>query len=82
LTAWKVVGQFEFTSLRQRLHSFRGFLKSAGFSAVESLDSFEVAAVPSLNQTLVLELARSEYVARRKNIIGSATRNRQTHVAL
>ncbi len=36
---------------------------------VKSLDSFDFAALPSLNKTLVLELARSEYVARRENLI-------------
>jgi DNA replication protein DnaC len=44
-------------------------IKEAKFPAVKSLDSFEFAAIPSLNKTLVLELARSEYVARRENII-------------
>jgi hypothetical protein len=39
--------------------------------AVKSLDSFEFAAALSLRstKTLVLELARSEYVVRRENII-------------
>src|SRR6266446_527440 len=35
----------------------------------KSLDSFEFAAIPSLNKTLVLELARCEYVACRENVI-------------
>jgi hypothetical protein len=37
----------------------------------KSLDSFDFAAIPSLNKTLVLELARSEYVTRRENIIAA-----------
>jgi hypothetical protein len=37
-------------------------IKEARFPAVKSLDSFDFAAIPSLNKTLVLELARSEYV--------------------
>ena len=37
-------------------------IKEARFPAVKSLDSFDFAALPSLNKTLVLELARSEYV--------------------
>jgi DNA replication protein DnaC len=43
----------------------------ARFPVVKSLDSFDFAAIPSLNKTLVLELARarSEYVTRRENII-------------
>ena len=44
-------------------------IKEARFPAVKSLDSFDFAAIPSLNKTLVLELARSEYVTRRQNII-------------
>jgi hypothetical protein len=45
----------------------------ARFPAVKSLDSFDFAAIPSLNKTLVLELARSEYVARRGTSSRSAT---------
>ena len=44
-------------------------IKAAKFPAVKSLDSFDFLALPSLNKALVLELARSEYVARRDNII-------------
>jgi DNA replication protein DnaC len=44
-------------------------IKEARFPAVKSLDSFDFAAIPSPNKTLVLELARSEYVTRRENII-------------
>jgi DNA replication protein DnaC len=44
-------------------------IKEARFPAVKSLDSFDFAAIPSLNKTLVLELVRSEYVTRRENII-------------
>jgi hypothetical protein len=36
---------------------------------VKSLESFDFTAIPSLNKTLVLELARSEYVAGRENVI-------------
>jgi hypothetical protein len=48
-------------------------IREARFPAVKSLDSFDFAAIPSLNKTLVLELARSEYVTRRENIIAVAT---------
>jgi len=44
-------------------------IKEAKFPAVKSLDSFDYLALPSLNKALVVELARSEYVARRENII-------------
>jgi DNA replication protein DnaC len=44
-------------------------IKAAKFPTVKSLDSFDFAALPSLNKALVIELARSEYVNRRENII-------------
>src|SRR3954465_10898700 len=42
-------------------------IRQARFPAVKSLDSFDFAAIPSLNKMLVLELARCEYVERREN---------------
>jgi hypothetical protein len=48
-------------------------IKEARFPAVKSLDSFDFAAIPSLNKTLVLELARSEYAIRRKTSSQSVT---------
>ena len=49
----------------------------------KSLDSFEFAAIPSLNKTLVLELARCEYVARRENVIAVGNSGTgKTHIAL
>ena len=44
-------------------------IKEARFPAVKSRDSFDFLALPSLNKTLALELARSEYVLRRENVI-------------
>src|SRR3712207_7810518 len=40
-------------------------IREARFPAVKSLDSFDFAAIPSLNKMLVLELARGAYVERR-----------------
>jgi DNA replication protein DnaC len=58
-------------------------IKEARFPAVTSLDSFDFTAIPSLNKTLVLELARSEYVARRENVIALGNSGAgKTHVAL
>jgi len=58
-------------------------IKEARFPAVTSLDSFDFTAIPSLNNTLVLELARSEYVARRENVIALGNSGAgKTHVAL
>ena len=55
-------------------------IKAAKFPTVKSLDSFDFAAFPSLNKALVMELARSEYVERRENII--AVGNSETHIGL
>ena len=58
-------------------------IKAAKFPTVKSLDSFDFAAVPSLNKALVMELARSEYVARRENIIAVGNSGTgKTHVGL
>ena len=58
-------------------------IKEARFPAVKSLDSFEFTAIPSLNKSLVLELARSEYVGRRENIIAVGNSGTgKTHIAL
>ena len=58
-------------------------IRAAKFPAVKSLDSFEFTAIPSLNKMLVLELARSEYVLRRENIIALGNSGvGKTHIAL
>ena len=58
-------------------------IKEASFPAVKSLDSFDFTAIPSLNKTLVLELARSEYVSRRDNVIALGNSGTgKTHIAL
>jgi DNA replication protein DnaC len=58
-------------------------IKAARFPAVKSLDSFDFAAIPSLNKLLVLELARCEYIARRENVIALGNSGTgKTHVAL
>jgi DNA replication protein DnaC len=58
-------------------------IKEARFPAVKSLDSFDFAALPSLNKPLVLELARSEYVTRRENIIAVGNSGTgKTHIGL
>jgi DNA replication protein DnaC len=58
-------------------------IKEARFPAVKSLDSFDFTAIPSLNKTLVLELARSEYIARRENVIALGNSGTgKTHIAL
>ena len=43
--------------------------KAARFPVVKSLETFEFRAIPSVNTRLVLELARSEYLDRRENVL-------------
>jgi DNA replication protein DnaC len=58
-------------------------IKEARVPSVKSLDSFDFAAIPSLNKTLVLKLARSEDVTRRENIIAVGNSGTgKTHIGL
>jgi DNA replication protein DnaC len=60
-----------------------GRIKAARFPAVKSLDSFDFAALPSLNKALVMELARSEYIERHQNIIAIGNSGTgKSHIAL
>jgi DNA replication protein DnaC len=58
-------------------------IHQAHFPVVKSLDSFHFLAMPSLNKTLVLELARCEFLQRRENVLllGNSGTGK-THVAL
>lgn len=58
-------------------------IHQARFPVVKSLDSFHFLALPALNKTLVLELARCEFLARRENVLllGNSGTGK-THVAL
>ena len=58
-------------------------IKAAKFPTVKSLDSFDFAAFPRLNKALVMELARSEYVERRENVIALGNSGTgKSHIAL
>jgi DNA replication protein DnaC len=58
-------------------------IKAAKFPATKSLDSFDFKAIPSLNKALVMELARSEFIERRENIIAlGPSGTGKTHIAL
>jgi DNA replication protein DnaC len=58
-------------------------IKAAKFPAIKSLESFDFDAIPTLNKKLVLDLARSEFVDRRENIIALAPSGvGKTHVAI
>jgi DNA replication protein DnaC len=58
-------------------------IHQARFPVVKSLDSFQFLAIPSLNKTLVLELARCEFLPRRENVLllGNSGTGK-THLAL
>lgn len=58
-------------------------IRAARFSVLKSLDSFDFLAMPSLNKTLVLELARCEYIGRKENVLALGNSGTgKTHVAL
>lgn len=58
-------------------------IRQARFSQVKSLDTFDFAAQPSLNKSLVLELARGEWIEKRQNCIAlGPSGTGKTHVAL
>jgi DNA replication protein DnaC len=44
-------------------------IAQAHFPYLRTLDQFEFSAIPSLNHTRVLELAKGEYLSRQENII-------------
>ena len=58
-------------------------IRQAKFPVVKTMDSFDFLAIPSLNKTLVLELARCELLARRENVLllGNSGTGK-THIAL
>ena len=58
-------------------------IRQARFPVVKTMDSFDFLAIPSLNKTMVLELARCEFLARRENVLllGNSGTGK-THIAL
>src|ERR1700720_1579358 len=44
-------------------------IRQAKFPVVKTMDSFAFLAIPSLNKTLALELARCEFLPRRENVL-------------
>jgi DNA replication protein DnaC len=53
------------------------------FPVIKTMDSFDFLAIPSLNKTMVLDLARCEFLARRENVLllGNSGAGK-THIAL
>ena len=58
-------------------------IQQAKFPVVKTMDSFDFLAIPSLNKTMVLELARCEFLTRRENVLllGNSGTGK-THIAL
>ncbi len=44
-------------------------IRQAKFPVIKSLDTFDFAAIPGLNKSLILELMRCEWIDKRENII-------------
>src|SRR6202030_1055322 len=58
-------------------------IRQAKFDVVKSLDTFDFLAIPSLNKSLVLDLARCEFIERKENILALRnSRTGKTHIAL
>ena len=58
-------------------------IKTAKFPVLKSLETFEFRSIPSLNESLVLELAQSEYLDRRENVLALGNSGTgKTHLAL
>src|SRR5947207_10866378 len=58
-------------------------VREAKFPTIKDLESFDFAALPSLDQALVLDLARCEYIGMHENVIaiGNAGTGK-THIAV
>ena len=58
-------------------------IRQAKFDVVKSLDTFDFLAIPSLNKSLVLDLARCEFIERKENILALGNSGTgKTHIAL
>ena len=67
---------------RERRASERRF-RQAKFDMVKSLDTFDFLAIPSLNKSLVLDLARCDFIERKENILALGNSGTgKTHIAL
>ena len=75
------LAELELIDRHQRMVQRR--VRAARFPAVKSLDTFDFTAIPSVNKSLVMELARCEYIQRWENVIAVGNSGTgKTHVAL
>ena len=73
--------ELELIDREQRMVERR--IKAAKVPAPKSLDSFDFKAIPALNKTQVLELARCGWIERRENVIAlGPSGTGKTHIAL
>jgi len=57
-------------------------IKQAKFPTIKRLDSFNFTVIPSLNKTLVMELARCAYIDKKENVIALGNSGTgKTHIA-
>jgi len=57
-------------------------IKEAAFPVKKTLESFDFTAIPALNKSLVLELARNEYIGKRENVLAVGNSGTgKTHIA-
>jgi hypothetical protein len=57
-------------------------IRQAKFDVIKSLDTFDFLAIPSLNKSLVLDLARCEFIERKENILALGNSGTgKTHIA-
>jgi len=58
-------------------------VRQAHFPALKSLDNYDFSLVPSVDRSLVLELARCDFVARQENVIAIGNNGTgKTHIAI
>ena len=75
------LAELEVTDRHQRMVQRR--IRAARFPATKSLDTFDFSAIPAVNQPLVMQLARCEYIEHHENVIAIGNSGTgKTHVAL
>ena len=75
------LAEVELTDRHQRMVQRR--IRAARFPATKGLDTFDCSAILSVNQPLVTQLARCEYVEHHENVIAIGNSGTgKTHVAL
>jgi DNA replication protein DnaC len=78
-----LVAPGELELLERERRAIERRIRQARFPVVKTMDSFDFLAIPSLNKTMVLELARCEFLTRHGNVLllGNSGTGK-THVAL